>query len=147
MFDHILLKRMCLASNNYSCSLIRVQYISKKNFYCIVLQFFLFFFTFYSFLYTYTAAKWDTTLPAILIWQQFNKKPHYIYQIWWKDLLTPQSLEIRFTFGSQPHTRDDVSCHWFIYKKTLWFNGLPFQSSIMTHLIWILCSCTFKMLT
>lgn len=110
-------------------------------------NFFLFFFTFYSFLYTYTAAKWDTTLPAILIWQQFNKKPHYIYQIWWKDLLTPQSLEIRFTFGSQPHTRDDVSCHWFIYKKTLWFNGLPFQSSIMTHLIWILCSCTFKMLT
>lgn len=110
-------------------------------------NFFYFFFTFYSFLYTYTAAKWDTTLPAILIWQQFNKKPHYIYQIWWKDLLTPQSLEIRFTFGSQPHTRDDVSCHWFIYKKTLWFNGLPFQSSIMTHLIWILCSCTFKMLT
>lgn len=110
-------------------------------------NFFYFFFTFYSFLYTYTAAKWDTTLPAILIWQQFNKKPHYIYQIWWKDLLTPQSLEIRFTFGSQPHTRDDVSCHWFIYKKTLWFNGLPFQSSVMTHLIWILCSCTFKMLT
>lgn len=76
--------------------------------------------------------------PPQLVWQRSNKKPLYVYQIWRNDSVTPQNLEITFTFGSQPDTRENVPCHLlFISKKTLWFGGLPSQSSITTHLHWI----------
>lgn len=73
--------------------------------------------------------------PPQLVWQRSNKKPLYVYQIWGNDSVTPQNLEITFTFGSQPDTRENVPRHsLFISKKTLWFGGLPSQSSITTHL-------------
>lgn len=73
-----------------------------------------------------------------LVWQEYNEKLLYVYQISRKDSLTPQNLENTFIFGSPPNTSQTFSCHLFIYEQTLQFNGLASQSSIMSQLIWIL---------
>lgn len=96
MFDHILLKRMCLASNNYSCSLIRVQYISKNCFYCIVLQFFFIFFLLFTVFFILTQQQneilpfqpfWfgNSSTRSHIIFIRFGERIYWLHKAWKSD--------------------------------------------------------------